>query len=658
MKLIVDEDGRRSIVTLDGGRVRIGRATDNEVRLSNGRVSRHHCSFAPEAGGGWVEDLGSSNGLVVNGERTRRAFLGPGDELVLGSARIVLEVDAEPAEDAGGALETLAGESLDGSERLRVFAGIAGALVREVELPKLLRLIVDSAIELVDAERGFLLLGEDSSSEGAARVDERLAIQVARSFDRSDIPVPASRLSRGIARKSLENGEALLSVDAGRDDRFEGMSSVDDLRLRSVLSVPIRDGQRVVGVLYVDNRLQQAVFGEAELELVGLFADQAALAIRNARLVGELVDKNRRLAESCAQIEGLNSQLGRKVKDRDEQLAVARAQLSAGRGHHDYGEIVGTSEAMRKVFEQLDAIVGCELPVLIQGESGTGKELVARAIHTNGARRDKPFISENCAALPDTLLESELFGHARGAFTGADRAKKGLIEQADGGTLFLDEIGDMSPEMQKKLLRVLQEGELRPLGSDRRVTVDVRLVAASHRDLAAMVRNGEFREDLFYRVNVLSLALPALRERREDIPLLARELMARAAREMRREVPVLPHEVLASLAVHHWPGNVRELDNELRRALLVAEEGAVRIEHLSKDVRETQGRSAGGEELPAVDGDLRAAVANFERRAIQSALDRHDGNKSRAAAELGISRFALQRKLDKYGGAADEPDEG
>ncbi|MHC4891873.1 MAG: sigma 54-interacting transcriptional regulator, partial [Planctomycetota bacterium] len=231
-------------------------------------------------------------------------------------------------------------------------------------------------------------------------------------------------------------------------------------------------------------------------------------------------------------------------------------------------------------------------------------------------------------------------------------------EQADGGTLFLDEIGDMSPEMQKKLLRVLQEGELRPLGSDRRVTVDVRLVAASHRDLAAMVRNGEFREDLFYRVNVLSLALPALRERREDIPLLARELMARAAREMRREVPVLPHEVLASLAVHHWPGNVRELDNELRRALLVAEEGAVRIEHLSKDVRETQGRSAGGEELPAVDGDLRAAVANFERRAIQSALDRHDGNKSRAAAELGISRFALQRKLDKYGGAADEPDEG
>ncbi|MHC4261805.1 MAG: sigma-54 interaction domain-containing protein, partial [Planctomycetota bacterium] len=282
----------------------------------------------------------------------------------------------------------------------------------------------------------------------------------------------------------------------------------------------------------------------------------------------------------------------------------------------------------------------------------------ARAIHTNGARRDKPFISENCAALPDTLLESELFGHARGAFTGADRAKKGLIEQADGGTLFLDEIGDMSPEMQKKLLRVLQEGELRPLGSDRRVTVDVRLVAASHRDLAAMVRNGEFREDLFYRVNVLSLALPALRERREDIPLLARELMARAAREMRREVPVLPHEVLASLAVHHWPGNVRELDNELRRALLVAEEGAVRIEHLSKDVRETQGRSAGGEELPAVDGDLRAAVANFERRAIQSALDRHDGNKSRAAAELGISRFALQRKLDKYGGAADEPDEG
>jgi two-component system response regulator HupR/HoxA len=278
---------------------------------------------------------------------------------------------------------------------------------------------------------------------------------------------------------------------------------------------------------------------------------------------------------------------------------------------------------------------------------------VARAIHTNGARRDKPFISENCAALPDSLLESELFGHARGAFTGADRAKKGLIEQADGGTLCLDEIGDMSPEMQKKLLRVLQEGELRPLGSDRRVEVDVRLVAASHRDLSAMVREGTFREDLFYRVNVLSLALPRLRDRRDDVPLLARELLARAAREMRRELPVLTHEVLATLAAYPWPGNVRELDNELRRALVATDGTSIRLEHLSPHVREGEPAGEAPTELPAVGGDLRAAVAAFERRAILEALERHEGNKSRAAAELGISRFALQRKLDKHTDGGD-----
>jgi two-component system response regulator HupR/HoxA len=260
-------------------------------------------------------------------------------------------------------------------------------------------------------------------------------------------------------------------------------------------------------------------------------------------------------------------------------------------------------------------------------------------------------VVENCAALPDTLLESELFGHTRGAFTGADRAKKGLIEQAHGGTLFLDEIGDMSREMQKKLLRVLQEGEVRPLGSNQRVQVDVRLLAASHRDLDEMVRLGEFREDLFYRINVLTLGLPPLRERRGDIPLLAETFFARAAREAGRALPIVTHEVMAVLAAYDWPGNVRELENETRRALILADE-TVRLEHLSPSIlKGASGAEVGaaGQATPPVIGDLRAAVASFERRAIDDALTRAAGNKSRAAKELGISRFALQRKLDKYG---------
>jgi two-component system response regulator HupR/HoxA len=301
-------------------------------------------------------------------------------------------------------------------------------------------------------------------------------------------------------------------------------------------------------------------------------------------------------------------------------------------------------------------VVESELPVLIRGESGTGKELIARAIHAHGTRAKAPFITENCAALPDSLLESELFGHARGAFTGAERAKKGLIEQASGGTLFLDEIGDMSTEMQKKLLRVLQEGEVRPLGSDQRVSVDVRLVAASHRDLADMVAKGEFRQDLFYRVCVLELDLPPLRGRREDVPLLARALLERAAKEVGREAPAISSEALDLLCAYHWPGNVRELENEMRRIVVLGSD-AVLAEHLSEQVRHPERPPSRTTELfDAIDGDLRSAVAEFERRAIQAALAKHEGNKSRAASELGLSRFALQRKLEKY--EADAGGEG
>ncbi len=383
--------------------------------------------------------------------------------------------------------------------------------------------------------------------------------------------------------------------------------------------------------------------------MVELFAAQAAVAILNARRVAELRQHNQRLEQSRRQIQQLNEQLGRKVRDRDTELAVVRAELGRERGRYDYTAIVGASDGMREVFKQLDKIVETDMPVMIHGESGTGKELIARAVHFNGPRRDKPFITENCAALPDSLLESELFGHARGAFTGAHRAKKGLLEQADGGTLFLDEVGDMSPSMQKKLLRALQDGEFRPLGMDRTVKVNVRLLTASHRDLEQMVRDGEFREDLFYRVNVLAVHLPALRERREDIPLLAEHLLVRASREASKPAPIIPHDVMASLVAHDWPGNVRELENEMRRIVVMAQD-EVTTEHLSPAVRERRsaGSAAQARALADNPGDIRAAVADLEMRSIEAALAQAGGNKSKAASLLGISRFALQRKLDKY----------
>jgi transcriptional regulator with GAF, ATPase, and Fis domain len=689
VKVIVVEDGVRTELDLPGPVVRVGRAIDNDIRLAGHQVSRHHCRIEADDGALWVVDLGSSNGTQVNGERVDRRLLGAGDQVRIGRAEIsVVQEPAGPAAaepvpstpqdatvvaswrsaaaDAAGevGLQTLAGDARRERENLRVFAHITRQLLTETDVSRLLRGIVDSAVALVGAERGFLLLGEtrpelDPREAGRLRPPPtdiaQMKVRVARSFDREDIPLPASRLSMGIALSVAQTRQPVLSVDAGRDARFDGMKSVEDLRLRSVLCLPLcvpaERGVRVDGVLYVDNRLQESAFSPDSLDLLTLLADQASIAIRNARLVAELREQAERVVQSSRKIELLNEQLGRKVRDRDHELSVVRAELSRERGRYDYSAIVGASEGMRRVFQQLDRIIESDLPVLIVGESGTGKELIARAIHFNSARKAKPFVSENCAALPDTLLESELFGHARGAFTGAHRSKKGLLEQANGGSLLLDEVGDMSPEMQKKLLRVLQEGEVRMLGSEQRIQVDVRVLAASHRDLEQMVLQGTFREDLYYRINVLIVHLPPLRERREDIALLAEALIARAARQAGRSVPLIPHEVMAALISYDWPGNVRELENEMRR-LVVLSRDEVELSELSPGLREAAAggpRAAAAPSALASGATIRDAVADLERRSIEAALEAADGNKSRAAAALGLSRFALQRKLEKYG---------
>jgi transcriptional regulator with PAS, ATPase and Fis domain len=305
---------------------------------------------------------------------------------------------------------------------------------------------------------------------------------------------------------------------------------------------------------------------------------------------------------------------------------------------------------MLDLFRLLDRLTDTALPVVIHGESGTGKELVARAIHFNGPRRDRPFVSENCAAIPETLLESTLFGYARGAFTGAERDTRGLFEVADGGTLFLDEIGEMSPAMQGKLLRVLQEGEFRRVGSERTRKVDVRIVAATNRDLARMVEEGKFRQDLFFRLNVARIQLPPLRERREDIPAMVAHFVAKQAASTVTSAGAEPKPVdpaaLAKLVAHRWPGNVRELENEIMRAHALS--GArITVADLSPAV------AAAGDAGPVVSDDpdsllLRPRVERLERSLLREALGRSGNNQTKAAELLGLSRFGLQKKLKRY----------
>jgi transcriptional regulator with PAS, ATPase and Fis domain len=307
--------------------------------------------------------------------------------------------------------------------------------------------------------------------------------------------------------------------------------------------------------------------------------------------------------------------------------------------------IVGKSAAMLEVFKLVARVAPTAATVLVIGESGTGKELVARAIHTHSPRASRPFVAVNCTALSESLLESELFGHTRGAFTGAAVARRGLFEEAGGGTLFLDEIGDIGPKMQAQLLRALQEGEIRRVGGSEAIKVDVRVVAATNRDLEGEVRAGRFREDLFFRIHVVSIVLPPLRERPEDIPLLAEHFLVKYAKREGRTEAGIAAEAMQALARHSWPGNVRELENVVERALALAKGGVVLSSDLPPEIAGTAARPPAG--LPSDLIDDRPTLAELERRYIDLILGETAGNKKRAAEILGIDRRTLYRVLDR-----------
>ncbi len=309
--------------------------------------------------------------------------------------------------------------------------------------------------------------------------------------------------------------------------------------------------------------------------------------------------------------------------------------------------IIGQSRKMVEVFKLIGKVAQSRASVLIQGESGTGKELIARAIHDNSPRAAQPFVAVNCSSIPDPLIESELFGHVKGAFTGAHAFRRGLLEEASGGTCFLDEVGDLSPMGQAKLLRVLQEGEIRRVGSNDAIAVDLRIIAASHRNLQQLAEAGRFREDLLYRLNTVTMALPSLRERPEDIPLLAEFFLARYG--MEKNVTALSESALAALLRYPWPGNVRELEHVVERAIALATHAVLSADDLPPEVR--KGRSVAPDQKHVRPGTLSA----LQREHVLAVLESTQGNKERAARLLGISRRTLYRLLDRYGRSTPPP---
>jgi len=640
-QLAVRRGGTTETHHFDQDTVVIGRSRECDLTIDDRLVSRRHCRIERIRGGHVLVDEGSQNRVKLRGQPIDRCELRDGDTFTVGGT----ELTFRSIENANSSDETSLLETGHHPEDLETFVQLARALNEEQDLSRLLTSVVDAAIQLSGAERGFLIIGSGDDA----------AVEVARDFAREEVPSPELKISHTIAQRVRASGVAELATDAQDDDRFQGLHSVEDLKLRSVLCLPLRIRGEIEGVLYVDNRLQQQVFHDHELSLLTSLADHAAIAIHNARTMAELRAKQAEAQAAYDRVAQLNAALRGQVAAQRAELSEVRAELGVGRGQfrHDYQAIVGDGRRMREVFALLDRYIDADDAVLILGESGTGKELVAHAIHLYGKRSAGPFITENVAALPESLLESELFGHRKGAFTGATADKAGLLEAASGGVLFLDEIGDMPLDLQAKLLRVIQEGEVRPIGAREAIKVDVRLITATNRNLEEMVRDGDFREDLYYRLNVLSLCLPPLRQRLEDVSALVRRLLLDVSDGGGR-VRVDP-AAMEALTTYHWPGNVRELQNEIRRAAILSD-GVILREHLSEAVRNPARGDESGGPVPSEAGTtLPDMVQSLEMREITGAFHKAGGNKSRAAEMLGLSRFALQRKLEKYHIGEDPP---
>ncbi|PRP91070.1 Transcriptional regulatory protein ZraR [Enhygromyxa salina] len=503
--------------------------------------------------------------------------------------------------------------------RLQQLLRLFRRLARHDRLERLLEQIVEAMMELTDAERGVVCVGQG---------DDR--IEVAREFAAAGEGVT---FSRSVIDQVLKTGEPLLSVDAASDDRFDGSRSISHLSLRSVLAVPLVFRGELLGAAYVDHRLRRGNFDATDLSHMEDFADLAALAVAQARALGAV-------RSQAEELERQRAELAQLLESREVALVNLREEVRTAPERRVYRGMVGSAKSMQRVFRLVDRLADSDVPVVIYGESGTGKELVARAIHDAGARAEMPFVAENCGAIPETLLESVLFGHVRGAFTGAHGPRPGLFEAADGGTIFLDEIGETSPAMQTKLLRVLQEGEIRRLGETKARKVDVRVIAASNRDLDAMVGAGEFRQDLFYRINVVKLDLPPLRDRREDVPALIEHFLGRYRREGDEPLQISA-SALRKLTRYPWPGNVRELENEVQRWLALCED-RVMPDDLSPAI---EGSSVDVEDPD--DLELRPRIDRLERELIARAMERTRGNQTQAAQLLGLSRYGLQKKLKR-----------
>jgi transcriptional regulator with GAF, ATPase, and Fis domain len=595
--VVVVDGGTKKVIPLAKDVVNIGRSSKSDVRLNNNSISRLHCRFIRTEDGFKVKDLGSRNGTYVNRVKVDEYLLSDGDEVTIGDIGITFLLQRPPADSASNVTQPLS--IYDEKTGLLLETILASIQIREVD--HFLPVVVDNVVRLTKAERGIIFFREG----------EKLVVKLAR--DKLGVSIEnVADYSSKIPEKVIESGQGIYIKDVRDETAKALLSTAMSLNLVSIMCVPLKIGSKVFGAIYVDSHMEAKEFTPEDVLLLQAVTNHIALAIENVRVYEE--------------------QMGAEIAKRED---LERENLMLKGLLEKRSQIVGECPSMVAVYDVVRKAAPTEATVLVEGESGTGKEAMAHLVHDLSTRAQKPFVVVDCAAIPETLLESELFGYEKGAFTGALQQKIGKFEFAHTGTMFLDEIGDLSPALQAKLLRAIQEKEIVRVGGLQPVKVDVRLVAATNRNLSEMVKEGKFRQDLYFRLNVVSLRLPPLRERGSDIQLLAEFFLGECTRLYDRNVRGFDVEARDALLKYNWPGNVRELKHRIERAVILTNHELLTVEDLDLNVT-TPVRT------------LDEARDRFEKQYIYNALNANKFNVTRTAAALGISRQHLQNLIKKH----------
>ncbi len=577
--------------TLEKPITSIGSAPDNDIQLSGEDVADNHAMIHFDGTGFVIQGVKRSAIVQINGKKKRKHPLKHLDLINIGSHSLAFDMLSAASDHGSDEESASVAMELTGYRKLQRFSE---SLLGEYELEPLLETMMDAVIEITRADKGFLIL-----SEG-----EDLHIKVARNIDKETIEDAVAQISDSIIAKVVKSKQPIIVSDAIRHTEFKSAQSVINLQLSSVMCAPLVHKGGLIGALYVGNENVANLFERVHLDLLTVFASQASLLLANAILINDLKLDNRNL---------------------NQRLEEMR-----------FGTIIGACQAMRGIFTTVEKVAPTAVNVLVLGETGTGKELIANEIHARSPRASKPFVTLNCGAIPESLLESELFGHVKGAFTGASHTREGKFQAADGGTIFLDEIGEMPLNLQVKLLRVLQERTITKVGATKSEQVDIRVIAATHVNLEEAIREGKFREDLYYRLNVVQLTLPPLKKRGDDVILIAKYLINKVCDELSLATKELGPEAIQAIKRYDWPGNIRQLENRLKKAIVLADSSI--LTPLDLDLPE----EVLEERLTLAD-----AKERFAHRYIMESLERHQGNRTQTAKELGVDPRTIFRYLEK-----------